>query len=312
MRTGEVEEAIASEGNDVNDSNNTNKDPRTIEPKGPFPKQDQPFPGDEAKMNPLPDFGEKTYQGSRKLEGKVALITGADSGIGRAVALAYAREGADIAISYLSEDEDAKETARVVEDAGRTALLLPGDIRENFHCQSIISRTVSELGSLDILVSNAAFQSSYDRVVNIPDEDWHRAIETNLDAMFYLTKAAIPHLPKGGAIIITTSIQAQQPSPSLLHYAVTKGAQVTYTKALAEDLIKDGVRVNAVAPGPIWTPLIVSTLPSDSYQTFGEDTPLERAGQPAELAPAYVFLASSDSTYITGETIAVTGGNVFT
>ena len=290
----------------------SNSDPRTSEPQGPFPKQDQPYPGIEAEMQPLPDYGEQSYKGSGKLEGRVALITGADSGIGRAVALAYAREGADVAISYLSEDEDANETARVVRESGRKALLLPGDIREKVHCESLVSRTVSELGRLDILVSNAAFQSTYERVAQIPDEEWHRAMETNLDAMFYLTQAATPHLPEGGAVIITTSIQAQQPSAPLLHYATTKGAQVTYTKALAQDLIKNGVRVNAVAPGPIWTPLIVSTMTAEMYQTFGQDTILGRAGQPAELAPTYVFLASSDSTYITGETIAVTGGNVFT
>lgn len=286
-------------------------DPRSIDPQGPFPAQDQPYPGIEAQMQPLPEFGEDTYQGSGKLEGRVALITGADSGIGRAVALAFAREGADVAISYLSEDEDANETARVVEDAGRKALLLPGDIRERSHCESIIDRTVTELGKLDVLVSNAAYQSTHDRVAEIPDEEWHRSIETNLDAMFYLTRAAIPHLPKGGTIIITTSIQANHPSPNLIHYSITKGAQVTFTKALAEDLIQDGIRVNAVAPGPIWTPLIVSTMGADAYQDFGADTPLGRAGQPAELAPAYVFLASNDSTYITGETIAVTGGGVF-
>ncbi len=291
---------------------NPNTDPREVAPQGPFPEQDQQYPGIEAEMQPLPDYGEKSYKGSGKLEGKVALITGADSGIGRAVALAYAREGADVAISYLSEDEDAKETARVVEESGRKALLLPGDIREKSHCESLVSRTVSEFGKLDILVSNAAFQSTYDRVKDIPDEDWHRAIETNLDAMFYLTQAATPHLSEGGAVIITTSIQAQQPSSSLLHYATTKGAQVTYTKALAQDLIKNGVRVNAVAPGPIWTPLIVSTMDAEMYESFGKDTLLERAGQPAELAPTYVFLASADSTYITGETIAVTGGGVFT
>lgn len=286
-------------------------DPRAIADQGPFASQDQPYPGSEAEMNPRPDFGEDTYTGSGKLEGRVALITGADSGIGRAVALAYAREGADVAISYLSEDEDARETARVVEESGRKALLLPGDIRDQAHCEQIVERTVSELGGLDIFVSNAAFQSTWERVADIPVEDWHRAMDTNLNAMFYLTKAAIPHLPKGGAIIITTSIQATNPSSSLAHYALTKGAQVNFTKALAQDLIKDGVRVNAVAPGPIWTPLIVSTMGADAYTEFGADTPLGRAGQPAELAPAYVFLASNDSTYITGETIAVTGGTPF-
>lgn len=292
-------------------TDSTQQDPRQMQPQGPFEPQDQQYPGIEQEMSPQPDFGEESYKGSGKLEGRVALITGADSGIGRAVALAFAREGADVAISYLSEDQDARETARVVEAAGRRALLLPGDIREKAHCEDIVNRTVKELGALDILVSNAAFQSSYERVIQIPDEEWHRAIETNLDAMFYLTKAAIPHLPKGGAIIITSSIQATDPSPSLLHYALTKGAQVNFTKALAQDLIQDGIRVNAVAPGPIWTPLIVSTMGADAYTEFGKDTPLGRAGQPAELAPAYVFLASNDSSYITGEVIAVTGGTRF-
>lgn len=286
-------------------------DPRTIADQGPFPSQNQPYPGQESHMTPLPDFGEDTYEGSGRLEGRVALITGADSGIGRAVALAYAREGADVAISYLSEDDDARETARVVEDAGRKALLLPGDIRDQSHCQNIVDRTVQELGGLDLFVSNAAFQSSVERIADIPVEDWLRAMDTNLNAMFYLTRAAIPHMPKGGAIIITTSIQATDPSPSLAHYALTKGAQVNFTKSLAKDLIKDGIRVNAVAPGPIWTPLIVSTMDAETYKNFGADTPLGRAGQPAELAPTYVFLASNDSTYITGETIAVTGGTPF-
>lgn len=287
----------------------TNQDPRTTHTQGPFAPQNQPYPGSEQEMSPQPDFGEATYKGSGKLEGKVALITGADSGIGRAVALAFAREGADVAISYLSEDDDARETARVVEASGRKALLLPGDIREKSHCEQIVQQTVDDLGALDIFVSNAAFQSTYDRVVDIPDNEWQRAIDTNLTAMFYLTKAAVPHLPRGGAIVITSSIQASNPSPSLTHYALTKGAQINYTRALSQDLIKDGIRVNCVAPGPIWTPLIVSTMDPESYKEFGADTPLGRAGQPAELAPAYVFLASNDSSYITGETIAVTGGN---
>lgn len=290
-------------------TDNIMQDPRELRHSEGFEEQDQPYPGIEAKMTPRPDFGEDSYTGSGRLEGRVALITGADSGIGRAVALAYAREGADVAISYLSEDVDAKETARVVEDAGRKALLLKGDLQDKDVCKSIVERTVKELGGLDILVSNAAFQSTYERFVDIPDDDWDRAMRTNLDAMFWLCKAAVPHIPEGGSIIITTSIQASDPSPSLTHYATTKGAQVTFTRALSKDLIKNGIRVNAVAPGPVWTPLIVSTMDHDGYGEFGQGTPLERAGQPADLAPAYVFLASNDSAYITGETIAVTGGN---
>jgi NAD(P)-dependent dehydrogenase (short-subunit alcohol dehydrogenase family) len=274
----------------------------------PFEGQDQPYPGIEAEMTPSPDFGETSYKGSGKLTGRVALITGADSGIGRAVALAYAREGADVVISYLSEHEDARETARVVEESGRRAVLIDGDIRDRAHCQAIVDRTIEEFGQLDILVNNAAFQSTYESMVEIPEEDWHRAIETNLDAMFYLTQAALKHMGEGGAIINTTSIQSTHPSPSLIHYATTKGGIVTFTRALSQEVSEMGIRVNAVAPGPIWTPLIVSTMGEEAYKDFGKDTPMGRAGQPAELAPAYVFLASNDSSYITGETIAVTGG----
>jgi NAD(P)-dependent dehydrogenase (short-subunit alcohol dehydrogenase family) len=287
----------------------TPQDPKTIGDQPPFPEQTQDYPGSEAAMQPQPDFGEDTYKGSDKLAGRVALITGADSGIGRAVALAFAREGADVAIAYLSEEEDAKETERVVTEAGRRALLLPGDIRDERHCEQIVERTVAELGGLDILVNNAAFQSTHESIQEITTELWHRALQTNLDAMFFLSRAALRHMREGGSIINTTSIQAFQPSPSLLHYATTKGGIVTFTKALAQEAIEQGVRVNGVAPGPVWTPLIVSTMPAEQYTTFGKDTVFKRPAQPAELAPAYVFLASNDASYITGEVIGVTGGS---
>jgi NAD(P)-dependent dehydrogenase (short-subunit alcohol dehydrogenase family) len=277
-------------------------------PQPPFEGQDQPYPGIEAEMTPKPDFGEDSYKGSGKLTDRVAIITGGDSGIGRAVALAFAREGADVVISYLNEHQDAEETARVVRDAGRKALAIGGDIREKAQCQKIVEQTIEEFGQIDILVNNAAFQTTVESFMDLSDEEWHRAITTNLDAMFYLTRAALKHMKPGGAIINTTSIQASQPSASLIHYSTTKGGIVTFTRALSQEVIKQGIRVNAVAPGPIWTPLIVSTMGEDAYKDFGKDTPLGRAGQPDELAPAYVFLASNDSSYITGETIAVTGG----
>jgi NAD(P)-dependent dehydrogenase (short-subunit alcohol dehydrogenase family) len=286
----------------------TSQDPRTIGDTPPFPSQDQPFPGLESRMTPAPDFGEATYRGSGKLEGKVALITGADSGIGRAVALAFAREGADVLISYLDEDEDAEETARVVKEAGRTALAVAGDIQDEQHCVQLIERAVSELGHLDILVNNAAFQNTISSIQDLASDAWDRAFRTNIYAMFYLSKAALRVMPEGGAIINTTSIQAYQPSASLLHYASTKGAIVTFTKALAEEALKSGIRVNAVAPGPVWTPLIVSTIPAEQHTQFGGNSPMGRPAQPAELAPSYVFLASQDSSFIAGEIIGVTGG----
>ncbi len=277
-------------------------------PQPPFEGQDQAYPGLESEMTPAPDFGETSYTGSGKLAGRVAIITGGDSGIGRAVALAFAREGADVVISYLSEHRDAHETERLVEESGQRAILMPGDIRDRAHCVSIVQRAVQEFGQVDILVNNAAFQTTIASFMDLSEDDWRRAMATNLDAMFYLTQAALTHMKPGGAIINTTSIQASHPSASLIHYATTKGGIVTFTRALAQEMIERGIRVNAVAPGPIWTPLIVSTMGEDAYTTFGKDTPLGRAGQPAELAPAYVYLASNDSSYVTGEVIAVTGG----
>lgn len=296
---------------------NAMKDPKEFAaggveaPKPPFDAQDQPYPGVEQQMTPKPDFGEESYKGSGKLQDRVAIVTGADSGIGRAIALAFAREGADVVISYLSEHEDARETVRVVEESGRKAVAIDGDIRSRAQCQAIIDRTIEEFGKIDILVNNAAFQSTVNSFSDLTDDEWQRALETNLDAMFYLSQGALKHMGKGGAIINTTSIQAVNPSAPLIHYATTKGGIVTFTRALSQEVIEQGVRVNAVAPGPIWTPLIVSTMDAEMYESFGKDTPLGRAGQPAELAPAYVFLASNDSSYITGEVIAVTGGTPF-
>jgi NAD(P)-dependent dehydrogenase (short-subunit alcohol dehydrogenase family) len=286
----------------------TEQDPRQQGNQPPFSAQEQPWPGQEANMQPQPDFGESSYRGSGKLQDKVALVTGADSGIGRAVALAFAREGADVLISYLNEDADAEETARAVRDSGSRALIIPGDIQDEAHCERLVERAVSELGRLDILVNNAAWQSTVQDIQEITTEDWHRAFHTNVDAMFWLSRAALRHLPEGGTIINTTSIQAYQPSGTLLHYATTKGAIVTFTKGLSELALKQGVRVNAVAPGPVWTPLITSTIPAGQHTTFGQDSPMGRPAQPAELAPAYVFLASQDSGFITGEVIGVTGG----
>lgn len=259
-------------------------------------------------MSPQADHGEKSYRGNNKLAGKVALITGGDSGIGRAVALAYAREGADVLISYLSEHGDARDTVALVEKEGRKCIAVAGDISRENHCVRLVERCVSRLGRLDVLVNNAAFQRIHEKIGEFSSEEFDYTFRTNVYAMFFLCKAALPHMPHGGAIINVASIQAYQPSPTLLAYATTKGAIVTFTKALSELAIEQGVRVNAVAPGPIWTPLIPSTMPKAKVKNFGKDTPIGRAGQPAEVAPAFVFLASEDSSYITGEVIAVTGG----
>ena len=261
-------------------------------------------------MRPRPDYGEDSYTGSNRLLGKKAIVTGGDSGIGRAIAVAFAREGADLLISYLSEDEDddASETARVVRESGRTCIPVRGDIGDEDHCRQLVDRAVSEFGHLDILVNNAGYQMTRDGIEAITTEELDHTFKTNIYGMFWLCKAALPRMREGGAIINTSSIQAYQPSPTLLAYATTKGAIVTFTKAFAAEAIKRGVRVNAVAPGPIWTPLIPSTMPPEHVEKFGENTPVGRAGQPAELAPVYVFLASPESSYITGEVIGATGG----
>src|SRR3712207_2433227 len=277
-------------------------------PKPPFPEQEQQHPGSEAEMQPQPDYGEEAYRGSGKLQGKKAIITGGDSGIGRAVALAFAREGADVLISYLNEEQDAQETLRVVKEAGRKGIAVPGDISDEAHCQQIVQRAVQEFGQIDILVNNAAFQMTHQNIQEVPSDEWDYTFRTNIYAMFYLCKAALPHMRDGGAIINTASVEAYQPKPILLAYATTKGAIVTFSKALAQEAIEQGIRVNVVAPGPVWTPLIPASMPAESTAEFGKQTPMQRAAQPAELAPVYVFLASQESSYITGEVIGVTGG----
>jgi NAD(P)-dependent dehydrogenase (short-subunit alcohol dehydrogenase family) len=274
----------------------------------PFPKQKQPMPGLTGKMKPAPDHGEESDKGSGRLKDKKAIITGGDSGIGRAVAVAYAREGADILVSYLEEHEDAEETKRQVEAAGRKAVLVPGDIQNADHCRKIVDKAVAGLGGIDILVNNAAHQASFKDIGDISDEEWELTFKVNIHAMFYLTKAAVPHMKPGSAIINTASINSDVPNPTLLAYATTKGAIQNFTAGLAQLLAEQGIRANAVAPGPIWTPLIPSTLPEDSVVNFGKQVPMKRPGQPAELATAFVMLADPLSSYVSGATIAVTGG----
>ena len=277
-------------------------------PAPPLDADYQPPPGDTDAMAERPDHGEETYRGSGRLQGQVAVITGGDSGIGRAVAIAYAREGADVVIAYLEEQSDAEDTAEWVRKAGREVLLIQGDIGEESHCQKIVNETLARFGRLDILVNNAAFQRSYDRLEDIDSAEWERTYRTNIHAPFFLAKAAVPYMKPGAAIINTTSIQGKKPSPNLLAYASTKGALSNFTSGLAQMLAERGIRVNAVAPGPIWTPLIPSTLPLEKARNFGKDTPLKRPGQPAELAGAFVLLASQEGSYITGAVLPVTGG----
>jgi NAD(P)-dependent dehydrogenase (short-subunit alcohol dehydrogenase family) len=259
-------------------------------------------------MQPRPDHGEQTYKGCRKLLGKKAVITGADSGIGRAVAIAYAREGADVLIAYLNEHDDANETQRLVEEAGRKAVVLAGDVGSPEHCRMIVETAVGKLGAIDILVNNAAHQATFNSIEDISDEEWELTFRVNIHGMFYLTKAAVPHMKEGSAIINTASINADTPNPTLLAYATTKGAIQNFTAGLAQLLAEKGIRVNAVAPGPIWTPLIPSTMAEDAVAAFGKNVPMKRPGQPAELATAYVMLADPMSSYVSGATIAVTGG----
>jgi NAD(P)-dependent dehydrogenase (short-subunit alcohol dehydrogenase family) len=286
----------------------TSQDPKEQGAKPPFPNQQQQLPGSDAALRPKADHGEQSYRGCGRLEGKHAIITGADSGIGRAVALAFAREGANVLVSYLNEHQDAEETRRLVEEAGRKAITIAGDISDEAHCRNIVEQAMKQFGQIDILVNNAAFQTVHEHITEIPSEEFEYTFRTNIFAMFYLCKAALPQMKAGATIINTASVQAYEPRPTLLAYASTKGAIVTFSKALAQEAIEQGVRVNVVAPGPVWTPLIPASMPSSQTSEFGKDTPLGRPAQPAELAPAYVFLASQESSYIVGEVLGVTGG----
>jgi NAD(P)-dependent dehydrogenase (short-subunit alcohol dehydrogenase family) len=272
------------------------------------PPQQQEPPGVQSAMTPKPDCGEESYRGSGRLTGRAAVITGGDSGIGRAVAIAYAREGADVLISYLSEDADAKDTARYVEDAGRKAVIVKGDISTAQHCRDVIARAVEEFGKVDILVNNAAYQMTHESLDEISEEEWDHTFRTNIYAYFHLVKAALPHMQPGSSIIGSSSVNSDMPSPTLAPYAATKAAIANFSASLAQLLGEKGIRVNSVAPGPIWTPLIPSTMPEEKVESFGKDTPLGRAGQPVELAPVYVLLASDEGSYISGARIAVTGG----
>jgi NAD(P)-dependent dehydrogenase (short-subunit alcohol dehydrogenase family) len=290
-------------------SESTEQDPKERGKKPPFPEKPQAHPGRESAMREKPDHGESSYQGFGRLAGKVALITGADSGIGRAVAIAFAREGADVAIAYYNEHEDARETADLVKQAGHRALLLAGDLADVSFCEHIVQKTVKELGKLDIVVNNAAHQGkAVEKFTDLTADRVDRTFRVNIMAMFHIARAALPHLGEGGTIINTASIQAYDPTASILDYAATKGAIVTFTKGLAQETIEDGVRVNCVAPGPVWTPLIAQSFEGDKLENFGKQSPMKRPAQPAELAPAYVFLASPESSYVNGEILGVTGG----
>jgi hypothetical protein len=288
----------------------TPQDPTTQHPQPDMPEQKLPHPGREGDMALAPDYGLDTYRGSGKLQGRRAVITGGDSGIGRAVALAFAREGADVLISHLPEEQaDADETIRVVEEAGRRAISAPGDLQDPAYCREIVERAVRELGGIDLLVNNAAYQMVHGGLADISPEEIDRTFRVNIISMFHTCRAALEHMQPGAAIVNTASIQAYQPAPMLMAYAATKAAIVNFTANLAQETIERGIRVNCVAPGPVWTPLIPATMPEDKVEDFGaEESPAGRAAQPAELAPAYVFLASQESSYINGETIRVTGG----
>jgi NAD(P)-dependent dehydrogenase (short-subunit alcohol dehydrogenase family) len=272
------------------------------------PEQQQTPPGVLGEMTPKPDHGEESYQGSGKLAGKVAVITGGDSGIGRAVAIAFAREGADVLISYLSEHEDAQDTAKYVEEAGRRCVLVPGGLANRAHAKTIIPKAVEEFGKVDVLVNNAAFQMSHDSLEEVSDDEWDYTLAVNLSAMFTLCKDAIAHMQPGASIINSSSVNSDNPSPNLAPYAMTKAGIANFSASLAQMLAEKGIRVNSVAPGPIWTPLIPATMPPEKVGSFGEQVPIGRAGQPAELAPVYVLLASDEASYVSGARIAVTGG----
>jgi NAD(P)-dependent dehydrogenase (short-subunit alcohol dehydrogenase family) len=287
------------------------QDPRDRFPKPPFPPQQQPAPGSAQELNPPADYGEQSYLGHGKLRGRVALITGADSGIGRAVAVCFAKEGADIVFTHLpvpDEERDARETVRIVESLGRKAKALPGDIREKAFCQRLVQQAVGEFGRLDILVNNSAFQRTYEKIEDIPEDEFDATMRTNIYGTFFMTQAALPKMKPGGVVLITCSIQAFEPSEQLVPYAATKAALVSLTKSIAKVAMKSGVRVNGVAPGPVWTPLIPSTMPPEKVKTFGQQTVFGRAAQPVEQAAIFVFLASDDASYVTGEIYGATGG----
>src|ERR1700730_9039985 len=286
------------------------KDPRKIYAQPPYPEKKQPSPGSDEEMSPKADHGESSYKGAGRLRGRHALITGADSGIGRAVALAFAREGADVAISYLCEETDARETERLVTEAGRQAVLLPGDIGERRVSEAIARKAIDAFGIIDLLVNNAAFQRTYDKFQDISDDEFEETYRVNVFAMFRLCKAILPQMKEGGSIINTGSIQSFDPSSNLIAYASTKAAIVSFTRSLASHAIERGVRVNAVAPGPVWTPLIPSTMPKEKVKQFGSQTAFGRAAQPAEIAPIFVFLASDQASYVTGEVYGATGGQM--
>ena len=286
----------------------TSQDPKNRGPKPPFEQEKQPYPGTDVEMSPQPDHGEQSYKGSGRLSGRTAIVTGGDSGIGRAVAIAFAREGADILNAYLSEDRDANETERWVTQAGRKLINVRGDIQDPAHCKSLVDRAVSEFGRLDIVVNNSAFQATHEKLEEFTPSELDRTYRTNILSMYYLCQAAVPRMKPGSSIINVASIQAYDPSPNLLGYAPTKAAIIGFTKALAKLVIKQGIRVNAVAPGPVWTPLIPSTMPDQKVEKFGENTLFERPAQPAELAPVFVLLASPEASYITAEVYGVTGG----
>jgi NAD(P)-dependent dehydrogenase (short-subunit alcohol dehydrogenase family) len=297
----------------VTAKNETVQNPETTDPAGAgpqptFPQRKQPYPGSDSQMTPKADHGEESYRGLGRLEGRCALITGGDSGIGRAVAIAYAREGADVAIAYLpEEEEDAAETAAWVTKAGRKVVKLPADVREEGVCGSLVERTFAELGDLDILVNNAAFQATHDAIAEFTTEEFDRTFKTNVYATFWLSKAALGRMKNGSVIINTASIQAFDPSPNLLAYAATKAAIANLSKSLSKLALKQGVRVNAVAPGPVWTPLIPATMPEEKVKEFGTKTAFGRPAQPVEIAPIFVFLASNESRFVSGEVYGATG-----
>jgi NAD(P)-dependent dehydrogenase (short-subunit alcohol dehydrogenase family) len=294
--------------NEVKEKNTVILNPVDQYPQPEFPQQEQELPGSEQEMSPRPDHGEESYKGNGRLAGKKAIITGGDSGIGKAVAIAYAREGADVLISYLNEEEDAQDTAEYIKKAGRKAVLFPGDISSEEHCKQMIDRAIQEFGQIDILVNNAAFQVTHESLQEISAEEWEKTMQVNVSAMFYLCKAAEPHLKPGSAVVNTTSVNAYTPKPILIPYTVTKAAIQNFTASLAQLWGEKGIRVNCVAPGPIWTPLIPASFSAEETAKFGANTPMKRPGQPVELAPIYVLLASQEASYMSGATVPVTGG----